>query len=518
MAQVVGGKKLVGERTNYAGDCNRNDEVNYKSRECSGGKFLTSPIYYVNGNPHIGHLYTSIAVDIAKRFEMILGNDVCTSFGVDEHGQKVENAAKSAQQNPQDYVDRSFQPFLDLLSKANVKWDHFIRTTNEKHKETAIYLWNKLKNAGLIYKGNYSGWYAKSDEAFYKEEEVADGISKVTGASVEWISEECFFFKLSTFKESLLEYYLNNPETILPKERYNEVIGMLKNNLPDLAISRSRFTWGIPVGENQVMYVWLDALSNYLTAIGYPKNYQYLDWWRQVTHFIGKDILKFHAIYWPAFLMAAEIPLPKRIIAHGWWQVDGMKMSKSLGNVVDPFKLLDEYGSDSVRYYMFRVTPFGYDGIFSEVELKSIYNSELVNELGNLVQRILTLCWDRFNSTLEGWDRTILDKWDLALESSKQAMKNYNITHYINAIRQAVIETNKYIDEKKPWSNPDQEVLGSLCICIRRLSVLYWPIIPEKCEEIASMIGLNEMKVDQNWNKSMSWPMLKRPQGVFPRK
>lgn len=517
---------MVTEEANNRNDCGRNDQIDSRSSavKYSTKKTITSPIYYVNGKPHIGHLYTSIAVDILRRFAVICKQSVYTSFGVDEHGQKVENAAKEAGLNPQEYTNSACLPFIDILNKAQVKYDCFIRTTNSNHKEVALHIWGKLYESGMMYEGEYEGWYSKSDEAFYKEEEVENGISKVTGATVEWLSEKCVFFKLSSMRDKLIEHYKNSPDSIKPKSRYNEVLGMLSEQLPDLAVSRSRFQWGIPVADNQVMYVWVDALSNYLTAIGYPKNPNYTQWWSEVIHIIGKDILKFHAVYWPALLFACNLTPPKRIFAHGWWKVNDTKMSKSIGNTIDPFELIERYGIDTVRYYLFRAVRFGSDGVFAYEEVDKIYNTELVNEIGNLVQRVLTLSCNHFGSTLDSLpmntlsdrDRWILSQWDSTFDDGVNMMEDQEITNYILTIREVITKTNRYIDEVKPWVNPSREIIGTLCLCIQRMTILLWPIMPDKSEQVACMIGLRHITVHDSWNKHTSFP-IQKPSPLFLR-
>lgn len=383
-----------------------NDDLDTENKNV----YLTAPIYYVNGDPHIGHLYTSFAVDILARFEKLLCKQVFTSFGTDEHGQKIQTAA--GKQSPQEYVDQTHLQFKKLLKSAHIEANSFIRTTDDLHKKTATHFWELLVNSGLTYEGNYSGWYSERDESYYKEDEIEDGKSKETGSPVEFLSEECTFFKLSAMKESLLQYYRENLDVIKPKFGQSEVMNMIKGDLPDLAISRSRFSWGIkvPGSKDKVMYVWVDALCNYLSSIGYPRNKDYADWWSGATHIIGKDILKFHAIYWPAMLIAVGLEPPKRIFSHGWWTIDGEKMSKSIGNVVDPFHLIDRYDADCLRYYMFRESTFGNDCNFSVDSLVQTINSELSNELGNLVQRVLAFCSKKFGSTIASPITTVFSR------------------------------------------------------------------------------------------------------------
>jgi methionyl-tRNA synthetase len=513
---------LVNYKTSDNTKRNRHDDIDSGDIEVPA-KYITAPIYYVNGEPHLGHLYTSVAVDILARFEKINGNRVFTSFGTDEHGQKVENAGSSFP-SIQEYVDKMSLNFRKMLDASSVEYNVFIKTTSDIHKKTAQYLWNKIYDSGLIYEGSYAGWYSKRDEAFYKESDVQDGKSTETGSPVEWIEESCLFFALSKMKAKLIEHYSNNPDSIKPKAKYNEVIGMLKSDIPDLAISRSRFSWGIPVPghEGQIMYVWIDALANYLTTIGYPKNTEYSKWWDNVVHIIGKDILKFHAVYWPAFLLAADIKPPHRIFAHGWWNVGHEKMSKSLGNVVDPFKLIEKYGVDEVRYFLFREVHFGNDGSFSDESIHHMINTELSNELGNLVQRVLMFCYNKFGSTIKCGlpHEDILQEWDNALADSIEFMQNQDISGYTNRLRSAIIETNKYIDTKKPWSEESEvqkQILGVLCLCIQRLLILSWPIIHNKSKSALHMIGVNDVLIEKSWHANQDFP-LKKPEAMFMRR
>jgi len=482
-------------------------------------KLITTPIYYVNGEPHIGHIYTSIAADILGRWERINNRKVLVSFGTDEHGQKVELAAGKANCTPEEFVESMHKPFANLLNLFNIEGDVFVRTTSNMHKKAATEVYSRLVESGLTYSGNYSGWYSRVDEAFYKEEEIIDGVHKDTGSKVEWIEEPCTFFKLSAMKEKLAKFYAENPDSIAPKQRYSEVMGLLKSDLPDLAITRSRFKWGIAVPDEpgQVMYVWVDALSNYLTAINYPRNLRYKEWWNNVTHLMGKDILKFHAIYWPAILIAIGLEPPKRIYAHGWWSVDGQKMSKSLGNVINPIDLLEQYDVDHIRYYLFREMPFGHDGSFSISSLKNTVNVELANEVGNLVQRVLTFCYNKYGTTVvpSSLQEEILFDWDQARVDSEKFLSQQDISGYLNCIREKVINTNKYIDHEKPWSSEKHvEIMGVLCMCIQRMALLYYPVIPSKSKKILSMLGVYNNSIDESWNILCEFPLAK-PEPIF---
>lgn len=356
--------------------------------------YITTPIFYVNDIPHIGHAYTSIACDIISRYMRLAGKNVKFLTGTDEHGQKVEKSAKKAGISSQEFVNQNSDSFSNMVKSLNISNDDFIRTTEERHKIAVQNLWKQLEDSGNIYKGKYSGWYSVRDEAYYSAEELTKEGLASTGASVEWVEESSYFFALSKWQDKLLEYYENNPEFILPTSRRNEVVSFVKNGLTDLSISRTSFKWGIDVSGDpeHVVYVWLDALTNYITALGYPeKTADFNNLWPSAVHVIGKDILRFHAVYWPAFLLAANITPPKSIIAHGWWTNEGAKISKSLGNVIDPLKLVAEFGLDPIRYFLVKEIMFGNDGNFSKSNLVTRNNTELANKIGNLLQRTSSL-------------------------------------------------------------------------------------------------------------------------------
>jgi len=358
--------------------------------------YITTPIYYVNSLPHWGHAYTSIACDILCRFHKLKGEDSYFLTGTDEHGQKVEKASLLQNKDTQLFVDEISKTFRDLIPYLGCEIDDFIRTTENRHKNAAQYLWNKLKENNQIYLSNYEGWYSIRDEAFYLESEltkVENVFVAPSGAPVEWVKEESYFFKLSAWEDKLIEFYEHNEEAILPKSRYNEVLSFIKGGLKDLSISRTTFKWGIkvPEADNHVMYVWIDALCNYITALNYPdtENDSFKNFWPGI-HIVGKDILRFHAVYWPAFLMAADIQPPKKIFAHGWWTNEGQKISKSVGNIINPYEIIDQYGLDQIRFFLFREVPFGNDGDFSKDAIAQRVNADLSNNYGNLIQRIST--------------------------------------------------------------------------------------------------------------------------------
>ena len=360
----------------------------------AGAYYITTPIYYVNDSPHIGHAYTTLACDALARFMRLDGRDVFFLTGTDEHGQKVEKAARDRGTDPQAFTNEVSERFRELARAMGFSNDDFIRTTETRHKRAVMALWEKLVEFGDIYLGTYAGWYSVRDEAFYAESELVDGKAP-TGAPVEWVEEPSYFFRLAAWQDRLLRFYEENPDFVLPATRRNEVVSFVKGGLQDLSVSRTSFTWGIPVpGDSRhVMYVWLDALTNYISAVDYPDtdSPMWQRFWPADVHVVGKDILRFHAVYWPAFLMSAGLPPPKRVFAHGWWTVEGQKMSKSLGNVVAPAELIQKYGLDQTRYFLLREIPFGNDGDFSHAAMVRRLNHDLANDFGNLAQRVLTL-------------------------------------------------------------------------------------------------------------------------------
>ncbi len=470
--------------------------------------YITTPIYYVNDKPHIGHAYTTLACDVLARFMKLSARDVKFLTGTDEHGQKVEKSAEKAGLNPQDFVDKLSVPFRELSTLLSLDNDDFIRTTEERHKKAARFFWEILKKNGHIYEGKYSGWYAVRDEAFYAESELTEAGLAPTGAPVEWVEEPSYFFDLSKWQDKLLEFYEQNPDFIKPSSRRNEVISFVKNGLNDLSISRTTMKWGIPVpgDENHVMYVWLDALTNYISALGYPENTEdFQKFWPANVHMVGKDILRFHAVYWPAFLMAAGVATPKTIFAHGWWTNEGQKISKSIGNVIDPFALVEEFGCDYVRYYMMREVILGNDGNFSRESFINRINSELANKIGNLCQRTLAF----INKNLEAKvpllenPEEILKNSDLiklaynSLDLFTTQIDNQDINSFLDGIVKIADEANIYIDKEAPWTlrktDPEKmnEVLYVLLEVIRCIGIYLIPIVPCSAHEILNQIDIS---------------------------
>ncbi len=501
------------------------------------GFFITTPIYYTNDLPHIGHAYTTISCDILSRFNKLCDKDVFFLSGTDEHGQKVEKASKNANLDPQKFVDKLSVNFQKLIPDLGCNINDFVRTTESRHIKSAQSLWNKLLKNDQIYLSNYEGWYSVRDEAFYQENELKKIDGKFVtenGSPVEWVKEESYFFKLSNWQNKLLDYYENNPNSISPKTRYNEVLSFIKSGLKDLSISRTTFKWGVPVPNNSkhVMYVWIDALCNYLTALGYPdiNNNNFKKYWPGI-HVVGKDILRFHAVYWPAFLMAAELDPPKKIFAHGWWTNEGQKISKSLGNAIDPYEIIDKYGLDQIRYFLFREVPFGNDGDFSKSAISNRVNADLSNNYGNLIQRVLSFivknCDSNVNPTsdLERIDKELVNNFDIKFKEYFKHMECQNIDKSIKAIMELLSSTNAYIDQQAPWSlkktNPQrmETVLYLVSTIIIKSTVMLFPIIPQSASIVLSFFELDIKNIKFDLLNEIALKKIKviNPRPIFPR-
>ena len=498
--------------------------------------YLTTPIYYVNDVPHIGHAYTTLACDVLARFKRLDGFDVLFLTGTDEHGQKVEKAAEAVDMKPQAFTDKVSQNFRDLLPFMNISNDDFIRTTETRHKEAAQAIWHRLMKNGHIYLDKYSGWYSVRDEAYFSEGELVDGKAP-TGAPVEWVEEPSYFFDLSKWETKLLQFYKDNPDFIAPVSRRNEVVSFVSSGLRDLSISRTSFNWGIavPDDEKHIMYVWLDALTNYITATGFPDEEQnlYRKFWPASLHMVGKDILRFHAVYWPAFLLAADLEPPKRVFAHGWWTNEGQKISKSLGNVIDPLQLIETYGLDQVRYFLMREVPFGNDGDFSKGGMVNRINSDLANDLGNLCQRVLSFVYKNCNATVPKNMGFTPDDSKLithAYEILPKLREDYNSQLFNVALERVwvlVAASNKYIDEQAPWklrkTDPDRmhTVLYTLLETIRCIGILLQPIMPGSSEKILNQLAVDTSKrsfAALNSNDGLeTGTSLQKPNPIFPR-
>ena len=498
--------------------------------------YLTTPIYYVNDVPHIGHAYTTLACDVLARFKRLDGFDVLFLTGTDEHGQKVEKAAEAVDMKAQAFTDKVSQNFRDLLPFMNISNDDFIRTTETRHKAAAQAIWHRLMKNGHIYLDKYSGWYSVRDEAYFSEGELVDGKAP-TGAPVEWVEEPSYFFDLSQWETKLLQFYKDNPDFIAPVSRRNEVVSFVSSGLRDLSISRTSFNWGIavPDDEKHIMYVWLDALTNYITATGFPDEEQnlYRKFWPASLHMVGKDILRFHAVYWPAFLLAADLEPPKRVFAHGWWTNEGQKISKSLGNVIDPVQLVETFGLDQVRYFLMREVPFGNDGDFSKSGMVNRINSDLANDLGNLCQRVLSFVYKNCNATVPKNMGFTPDDSKLithAYEILPKLREDYNSQLFNVALERVwglVAASNKYIDEQAPWklrkTDPDRmhTVLYTLLETIRCIGILLQPIMPGSSEKILNQLAVDTSKrsfAALNSNDGLeAGTSLQKPNPIFPR-
>jgi methionyl-tRNA synthetase len=473
--------------------------------------YLTTPIYYVNDKPHIGHAYTSLATDVMARFCRLDGREVFFLTGTDEHGQKVEKAAQDAGENPQAFTDRVSQSFRDLAARMGFSNDDFIRTTEPRHKLACTALWEKLVANGQIYLGHYEGWYAVRDEAFYGPDELTERDGQKfapSGAPVEWVREPSYFFRLGDWAEKLLAFYEAHPDFIAPATRRNEVLSFVRSGLQDLSISRTSFTWGVPVPGDpaHVMYVWLDALANYITALGYPDtNAPNWRFWPAEVHFVGKDILRFHAIYWPAFLMAADLPPPTRVFAHGWWTNEGQKISKSLGNVIDPLALIDEFGLDALRYFLLREVPFGNDGDFARGALIARLNGELNDGLGNLAQRTLTLIQKNCEGLLPALPGEAGGEEGAAFIGAtieplpgevRTLIEQQKFDGALGVIFAAIREANGYVTREQPWALRKTDlarmaaVLRNLHTALRVFGTVLQPFMPGTMAVLLDQLGV----------------------------
>ncbi len=500
--------------------------------------YVTTPIYYVNGAPHIGHAYTSIAADVLARWKRLDGFDVFFLTGTDEHGQKVEKAAAAAGLDPQTFTDQVSADFKDMAEKMGLSNDDFIRTTEPRHKAACAELWRRIAANGHIYLGHYEGFYAIRDEAFYDEAELTtrpDGTKVApSGAPVEWVREPSYFFDLSKWQDRLLNFYEEHPDFIAPNSRRNEVVSFVRGGLNDLSISRTTFNWGIPVPDapGHVMYVWLDALTNYVTATGWPDpNASRAEFWPADIHLIGKDIVRFHAVYWPAFLMAAGLPVPARVSSNGWWTVEGEKMSKSLGNVVEPRTLAATYGLDQVRYFFMREKPFGADGSMSDPALVTRINTELANGIGNLAQRSLSLIARNCEGKLPRRgaetpeDAALLEAANALPGIVRDKMDRQVFHEALEEVWKVVRAGDGYIDRQAPWALKKTDaarmadVLRVLVDTIRPIATVLQPFMPGSMGKLLDQLGVPPEVRDI---AGLAIPLvdgaaLPPPAGVFPR-
>ncbi|AZL15110.1 methionine--tRNA ligase [Rickettsiales endosymbiont of Stachyamoeba lipophora] len=487
--------------------------------------YITTPIYYVNDIPHIGHAYTSVAADVLARYHRMRNEEVYFLTGTDEHGQKIASSALKNNKDPQEFTDFYSQKFRDLTIALNLSNNDFIRTTEERHKKAASFLWERLVESGNIYLDSYSGWYAVRDEAFYQESELIDGKAP-TGAPVEWVEEPSYFFALSKWQDKLLELYEQNPDFIWPKARRNEVISFVKSGLKDLSVSRTSFNWGVPVPGNDkhIMYVWLDALTNYISALGYPEDTELMKKFWPGIHMVGKDILRFHTVYWPAFLMAANLPVPKQIIAHGWWTNEGQKISKSLGNVIDPYELIKIYGLDQTRYFMLREVPFGNDGNYSKSSCIRRLNSELSNNFGNLMQRVVSFIHKNCESRIpKGQHDPIFLQVAELVKNYHNFMENYEFHNALEVVVNIGNLANIYIDEQAPWNlrkdNPEKmaHVLFVLINIIKQIAILLLPFMPTLSQIMLEVLNVEANDFSELEDLLPIGGLLKEVQPIFPR-
>jgi methionyl-tRNA synthetase len=471
----------------------------------------------------MGHAYSSISADVIARFRRIEGYNVNFLTGTDEHGLKIQRAAEQQKKDPKDFCDEISKNFIDLTSKLNLTNTDFIRTTEDRHKKTVSKLWSILEDKKEIYISKYSGWYSVSDEAFYTEDEIENKLdvktSKISGSKVEWMEEESYFFRLSKWQEPLLKYYEDNPEFISPTSRKNEVISFVKSGLKDLSISRTSFKWGIPVPNNNkhIIYVWLDALTNYISALDYFEKKNKNQFWPADVHIIGKDIIRFHCVYWPAFLLAANIKPPKKVFAHGWILSGEEKMSKSKGNILDPLEIIQNYGLDEIRYYLMKEVIYGDDGKITPENLINCINSDLANNIGNLYQRISSIVHNKLNSIIpkcsphDKLDLKIINLVEENLDSLIKTFNKFEIHNYLKNIIQLCSEVNKYVNDSAPWSIKDDNIekrnviIYAVLEFIRKVSILLQPIIPEKSKIILDSLNINEEdRFIKNINKNFS--------------
>tara|TARA_Y100000590_G_scaffold263255_1_gene295418 strand:+ start:1343 stop:2881 length:1539 start_codon:yes stop_codon:yes gene_type:complete len=474
--------------------------------------YITTPIYYPSGNPHMGHAYSSIIADVFARFKRNDNSKVYFLTGTDEHGLKIQKAAVKAGLEPLIYCDKISKVFRDLTKKLNLSNDDFIRTTEKRHYKSVNDLWNKLIKSGDIYLSKYKGWYSVSDEAYYNDDEIIEKnnikISTFSGSPVEWVEEESFFFKLSSWEKKLLDFYEKNEKFILPISRRKEVINFVKSGLKDLSVSRTSFTWGIKVPNNDkhVIYVWLDALTNYLSALNYPDTNDklYKDFWPASLHVIGKDILRFHAIYWPAFLLAANIKPPSRVFGHGWILSGDEKMSKSKGNILNPLEIIKNYGTDELRYYLMKEVSHGSDGSISLKSLENCINSDLANNYGNLCQRVFSFVANKCNSKvkrtkkLSEKDKKLLNESKILTKNLRNDMDNQNLNNYIKSVINLSFLTNKYINDEEPWKlfKTDKEKMNNILHIsleqIAKITILLNPIIPDSTTKVLEALNIKK--------------------------
>ena len=504
--------------------------------------YITTAISYPNGPPHIGHAYEAIATDAIARFMRLDGYDVYFLTGTDEHGQKIQQTAAKEGLTPPQLLERNVPRFKAMVARMGCSNDDFIRTTEERHRLSSTAIWQAMEKKGDIYLDKYAGWYSVRDEAYYADDETHINEHKVrlaskTGTPVEWVEEESYFFKLSAYQQKLLDLYASVPDFVLPKERMNEVASFVSGGLRDLSLSRTTFDWGIrvPTADKHIMYVWVDALTNYITGVGYPDTAsdKFKRYWPAALHVIGKDIVRFHAVYWPAFLMSAGIAVPKRIFSHGFLFNRGEKMSKSVGNVVDPFTMADAYGVDQLRFFFLREIPFGQDGNYSHEAIVNRINADLANDLGNLAQRSLSMVAKAFGGVLPApgeftpEDKTILAAADGMLATAREHMKTQQLHQVLNSIWAVVADANRYFAAQAPWAlvktDPKRQgtVLYVTAEVLRRITILSQPVLPTSASKLLDLLAVDPNSRDfsqlESGKRIKAGVTLPVPAPVFPR-
>jgi methionyl-tRNA synthetase len=503
--------------------------------------YITTAISYPNGPPHIGHAYEAIATDAIARFMRLDGYDVYFLTGTDEHGQKIQQTAAKEGLTPRQLLDRNVPRFEAMVKRMNCSNDDFIHTTEERHHRSSEAIWQRMEQNGDIYLGKYAGWYSVRDEAYCAEDETevqpgGERVSKKTGTPVEWVEEASYFFKLSAYQQKLLDLYAR-PNFVLPKERLNEVASFVRRGLQDLSISRTTFDWGIrvPGSDGHIMYVWVDALTNYITGVGFPDtgSEKFKRYWPASLHVIGKDIVRFHAVYWPAFLMSAGIEVPQRIFSHGFLFNRGEKMSKSVGNVIDPFVMADTYGVDQFRYFFLREVPFGQDGNYSHEAIVNRINADLANDLGNLAQRSLSMIGKAFGGKLpepgafSDTDKAILAAADAMIGTAREHMKTQQLHQVLNSVWSVVADANRYFASEAPWAlaktDPKRQgtILYVTAEVLRQVAILTQPVMPASAGKLLDLLAVapsarsfNELEPRRRINAGVALPA---PAPVFPR-
>jgi methionyl-tRNA synthetase len=501
--------------------------------------FVTTAIAYPNGPPHIGHAYEAIATDAIARFMRLDGYDVFFLTGTDEHGRKMQQTAAEAGISPRELIERTVPRFRAMVERLNCSNDDFIRTTEPRHYRASQAIWERMAKNGDIYLSKYSGWYSVRDEAYYADAETTvspEGERRgPTGSPVEWVEEESYFFRLSKYQEKLLDLYRQHPDFVLPETRMNEVTSFVKGGLQDLSVSRTNFDWGIPVpgDPKHVMYVWVDALTNYITAVGFPdtESEQFRRFWPADLHVIGKDILRFHAVYWPAFLMSAGIAVPRRVFSHGFLFNRGEKMSKSVGNVIDPFELADAYGVDPLRYFFLREVPFGQDGNYSHEAIVNRINADLANDLGNLAQRSLSMIARNCGGVLPqpgalgAADEAILGAADAMISAARTAMKTQQLHQVLNTVWSVVAEANRYFASEAPWALAKTDparmatVLFVTAEVLRQIAILVQPFVPASAAKLLDLLAVEHRNFTALGaaHRIAAGTKLPPPKAIFPR-